>query len=75
MNALEAKIMELLDSNIAETTMTFNQSDYQIISQIHDLAEVLDKHYDGNDITIRFRMNSIHADRLKKVLARKSAEV
>jgi GTP-binding protein HflX len=71
--ALHAKIMELLDANIAEQTMTFSQSDYQIISQIHEMAEILDKQYDGNEITIRFRMNNIHADRLKKVLAKKSA--
>ncbi len=73
MGALEAKITELLDANISESTMTFNQSDYQIISQIHDMAEILDTTYDGNDITIRFRMNNIHADRLKKVLGKKHA--
>ena len=71
MGALEAKITELLDANISESTMTFNQSDYQIISQIHDMAEILDTTYDGNEITIRFRMNNIHADRLKKVLGKK----
>ncbi len=70
--ALHAKIMELLDANIAEQTMTFSQSDYQIISQIHEMAEILEKKYEGNDITIRFRMNNIHADRLKKVVAKKS---
>ena len=71
MSSLEAKIIELLDANIVEQTMTFSQSDYQIISQIHDMAEVLEKKYDGDEITIRFRMNNIHADRLKKVLANK----
>ncbi|MBM2841788.1 MAG: hflX, partial [Bacteroidetes bacterium] len=73
MKGLEEKIMHILDENIAEQTMTFGQDDYQIISQIHDMAEILDKQYDGNDIIIRFRMNSIHADKLKKVLAGKSA--
>ncbi len=72
MSSLEAKIIELLDANIVEQTMTFSQSDYQIISQIHDMAEVLEKKYDGDEITIRFRMNNIHADRLKKVLANKA---
>jgi GTP-binding protein HflX len=72
MTGLQAKIMKMLDTNIAEQTMTFNQADYQIISQIHEMAEILEKQYEGNDITIRFRMNSIHADRLKKVLARKA---
>ncbi len=71
--ALEAKVIELLDANISEQTMTFNQSDYQMVSQIHDIAEILEKSYEGNHITIRFRMNNIHADRLKKVLAKKNS--
>jgi GTP-binding protein HflX len=73
MKALEDKIMRILDENISEQTMTFGQNDYQIISQIHDMAEILDKQYDGDEITIRFRMNRMYADRLKKVLARKKA--
>jgi hypothetical protein len=36
------------------------------------MAEILDKTYDGDAITIRFRMHTHHADRLKKVLAKKS---
>ena len=71
MKTLEDKIMNILDENISEQTMTFGQDDYQIISQIHDMANILDKQYDGNAITIRFRMNRMYADRLKKVLARK----
>ncbi|MBI5473990.1 MAG: GTPase HflX, partial [Ignavibacteriae bacterium] len=71
--ALEAKIIELLDADISEQTMTFNQSDYQVVSQIHDIAEILEKSYEGNHITIRFRMNNIHADQLKKVLAKKTS--
>ena len=70
MKALEGKIRDLLEESISEQTMTFGQNDYQIISQIHDIAEILDKKYDGEQITIRFRMNKKHADRLRKVLAR-----
>ncbi len=72
--ALEAQIMKLLDANISEQTMTFSQHDYQIISEIYDMAEVLEKKYNNDKITIRFRINTIHADRLKKVLARKTSE-
>jgi len=71
MKSLEDKIIELLDAGIAEQTMTFGQDDYQIISQIHDMADILDKHYDGDKITIRFRIHKMHADKLKKALARK----
>jgi GTPase len=71
MKSLEMLIIKLLDEHISEQTMTFHQDEYPIISQIHDMAEVLDKQYNGNEITIRFRMSNIHADRLKKALAKK----
>jgi GTP-binding protein HflX len=72
MKTLEDRIMHILDENISEQTMTFGQNDYQVISQIHDMAEILDKKYNGEEITIRFRMNRMYSDRLKKVLARKT---
>lgn len=72
MGGMEEKIISMLDANITEQTLTLTQGDYPIISQIHEMAEILEKQYDGDAITIRFRMNNIHADRLKKVLARKS---
>ena len=73
LGTLQEKIIEILDKNISEQTVTLNQQDYQIISQIHDMAEILDKQYDGDEITIRFRMNRMYADRLRKALARKTA--
>jgi len=36
------------------------------------MAEILDKHYEGDSITIRFRMHAHHAERLKKVLAKRT---
>lgn len=71
MTGLQAKIVELLDADITEQTLTFSQADHRIISQLHDMAEIVEKRYHDNEITVRFRMNSIHADRLKKVLAKR----
>jgi GTP-binding protein HflX len=71
MGSLTEEITGLLDIDISEQTVTFSQSDYPIISEIHDMAEILQKHYDGDKITIRFRINKIHAQRLQKVLARR----
>jgi GTP-binding protein HflX len=71
MGSLTEKITELLDIDISEQTVTFSQGDYPIISEIHDMAEILQKRYDGDKITIRFRINKIHAERLQKVLARR----
>ena len=73
MKTLEQSITKILDENISEQTMTFGQDDYPIISHIHDIAEILDKRYEGNTITLRFRMNKRYAESLKKALARKSA--
>jgi GTP-binding protein HflX len=73
MTELEDKIIELLDSNISEQTMKFGQGDYQLISQIHDMADIIEKRYEGENIIIRFRMNKLFADRLKKILSRKSS--
>lgn len=72
MSSLEKKLAEILDANIIEQTITFSQSEHHIISQLHDMAEILDTNYDGDSITIRFRLDKIHADRLKKILAKKS---
>jgi 50S ribosomal subunit-associated GTPase HflX len=73
MGSLGESMSDVLEKNITEETITFSQDDYQIISQIHDMAEILDKQYDGDSITIRFRMNRLHADRLRKALARKNS--
>ncbi|MCZ6775185.1 MAG: GTPase HflX [Ignavibacteria bacterium] len=72
--SLQEKIVEMLEKNISEQTVTLKQDDYQIISQIHDMAEITDKQYNGDEITIRFRMNKMYVDRLRKVLSRKTAQ-
>jgi GTPase len=74
MSALQAKLIELLDANISERTMRLNQSDYQIIAKIHEMADIIDKQYDGNEIVIRFRMNNIQAERLQKLLKKTSGK-
>ncbi len=71
MASLEAEILRHLETEITEETVTLTQRDYPIVSQIHDLAEVLEKTYDDDSITLRFRINRRHADRLKKILARR----
>jgi len=75
MKALKDKLIALLDAGITEQTVTLHQSDYHIISHIHNWAEIVDKHYDGDAITIRFRMHTHHAERLKKILATRSVTV
>ncbi len=72
MSGLTGQLIEVLDRNISEQTITFSQDDYPIISRIHAMAEIVDKQYEGDTVTIRFRMNKRYADQLNKVLAQKS---
>jgi GTPase len=72
LGGLTGKLTELLDADIIDQTLTFRQTDYQVISRLHDLGEILEKSYDGEIITIRFRMNRIHAEQLQKTLARRA---
>jgi len=67
--ALEEQLIALLDHLIVEETLTLGHADQRIISDIHETAEILEKQYDGDRITIRFRMNRSNAERLKKELA------
>ena len=71
MSTLTEKLTRLLDANIAEQTVTLGQNDYTILWEIHNMAEILEKRYDGDAITVRFRINKVYAERLQKVLARR----
>ena len=49
----------------------FKQDDYELMSQVHDEGEVLEKRYDGTSVVVRFRMDRARAERIKDALARK----
>lgn len=57
-----------LEADVLVEEITIPQSAYGVISKIHEMAEVLEKNYDGDTITVRFRMNRRNAARLKKLL-------
>ncbi len=71
MAALREKLTEMLNANITEQTLTFGQKDYAILWEIHTMAEIVEKRYDHDTITVRIRINKAHADRLQKALARR----
>jgi GTP-binding protein HflX len=68
MGTLEKKIIELLEDSITEETLTLGQKDYAVISKIHDLGQIVEKRYEGEQIVIHFRMNKAAAEKLKKEL-------
>jgi len=69
MASMEEKIIELLESNVSEQTLTVTQSDYPLVSRIHDMAEVLETSYADNGVTVRFRISAANAARLQNLMA------
>ncbi len=65
------KIETLISHDVGEETLVVPQSEYGIISKIHEIADVLEKTYEDNSIRIRFRMNKKNAEKLLKLLGRK----
>jgi len=69
MGSLEKGIAELLAPRLSVQTLKLRQRDYRLVTQIHEEGEVLDEQYDGEFITIRFRMTRSEADRIRKSAA------
>jgi len=63
---LKERIIALLERHTSELTMTFGQREYDLISRIHDIAEVLHTSYEGEKITMQFRIDTRRAEWLKK---------
>lgn len=66
------KIEKLISHDVNEETLVVPQSEYSIISKIHEIADVLEKTYEDDSIKIRFRMNKKNAEKLLKLLGRKN---
>lgn len=70
MTSLEQAVINLLEADIVEETVTLRQEDSAIISHIFEIAEVVEKRYEPDEVTLRIRVNRLDADRLKKLLKR-----
>ena len=66
--ALELKIEEFLDIEVAEEELCIPQKEYGIISKIYEWAEVIDKQYEDNSVRIRFRLQKKDSEKLLKLL-------
>jgi len=65
---LNEKLIDLLEHNIIEQSLTINQSDYKIIAKLHDFADIISSNYEDDKIAIRFRIEQKNSERLKKLL-------
>jgi GTP-binding protein HflX len=66
MSALREYLVARLDGQVVEQTLTVKAADYRTIALLHETAEVLEKSYDGETITIRYRIRKILADRMAR---------
>lgn len=69
--ALAGRVTEFLEGESVEETAVFSQREYELVSRLHEAAEVLEQTYDHDQIRVRFRTTRAGADRLKRLLARR----
>ncbi len=66
--ALNEELINLLEHNIIEQSLTIKQSDYEIIAKLHDFADIISSQYEEDKIAVRFRIEQKNSERLKKLL-------
>jgi GTP-binding protein HflX len=74
-STLTGKLKEILEVGAAEHSLRCDQSDYRIISKLHEFAEILGQEYEDNSIVVRFRITPRNLERLQKLLGRKFTAV
>lgn len=67
---LKTKLLELLEQDSTEQTITMKQSDYRTIAKLHEFAEIIKEEYEDNSVTVRFRVSQKNMEQLKKLLGR-----
>lgn len=71
MSALTEELLKLLSEDAQEQTLTLEQSDYGTIAKLHEFAEILNTEYEGNTITVKFRISPRNSEQLLKLLGSK----
>jgi GTP-binding protein HflX len=71
LTGLMEAIAGLLEGTLVEETVRFRQDEYELMSRVYDAGEVLEKSYEGDAVTLRFRMLRTRAQQLHKALAHK----
>ncbi|MGA9119483.1 MAG: GTPase HflX [Bacteroidota bacterium] len=72
LNGLRDQIIALLLDTTVEEEVMLGQDQYDLLSHIHDVAEILEKKYTGKRIKVRFRAPKTEAEKiLKKLKPRK----
>ena len=70
MTALMDRLALLLEPATQEEVLTLPYRDYPLIAQLHELGTVLEKQYNGGNVTVRLRLDRRNAGRLEQLLSR-----
>ncbi len=70
-SGLTAQLLEYVELEASECTISIAQSDSGLIAKLHEFAEVLEKRYDGDAVAVRFRISRKDTDRLRKLLGKR----
>jgi GTP-binding protein HflX len=73
-SALKEKLSLLVRDAFVERTFTFSQNQYDLIAQIHNVAEVLSQNYDHERIELHVRVRQSELERLTRFLPNPTAE-
>jgi GTP-binding protein HflX len=72
MQSLERAVMDFLDADMVEEEVTLRQADHDLVSRIHDIAQVLETRYEPEFVYLRFRINRQQLEKLRHILAHRS---
>ncbi len=72
MHSLERALVEFLDAELVEEEVTLRQADHDLVSRIHDLAQVVEKRYEPDSVYLRFRISRHQLQKLQHILNHRS---
>lgn len=72
MHSLERALAEFLDAELVEEEVTLRQADHDLVSRIHDLAQVVEKRYEPDSVYLRFRISRQQLQKLRRILNHRS---
>jgi GTPase len=68
--SLKENIIKVMDRQFIEKTLVLSHQNHQLISQLHSIAEIVEKRYENNHIHIRFRINRKDEGNFERLIAR-----
>lgn len=68
---LKEEIAEKLQHDWKEETLVISQANNRLLAQLHEVAEIVSKEYEGNDIIVKIRIQKKVAEQVEKLLKRK----